>query len=56
MGRTKQEMIEAEGRGWYEPDGYVCPDCVEDNFLKEVIRDHASQRVCDYCGDPPVSV
>lgn len=40
----------AEGRGWYEPDGFVCPDCVEDTFLKEIIRDSASKRECNYCG------
>ena len=43
-------MMEADERGWYEPEGYVCPDCVEDEFLKEIIRDNACQRECDYCG------
>jgi hypothetical protein len=42
--------MEAEERGWYEPDGYVCPDCVEDDFLKAVIRENACCRECDYCG------
>ncbi len=50
MGRAKQEMIEAEDRGWYESDGYVCPDCVEDEFLKSVISDKACHQSCDYCG------
>ena len=50
MGRDKNRMEIAEERGWYEPDGYVCPDCVEDDFLKEIIRENASQRECDYCG------
>ncbi len=50
MGQAKREMMEAEDRGWYEPEGHVCSDCVEDEFLKEVIRQHASQRQCDYCG------
>ena len=43
-------MMEAEERGWYEPDGYVCPKCVEDAFLKEVIRENACRIVCEYCG------
>ena len=43
-------MIEAEDRGWYESDGYVCPDCVEDEFLKSVISDKACHQSCDYCG------
>lgn len=50
MGREKARMMEADERGWYAPDGYVCDDCVEDDFLKEIIRENASQRVCDYCG------
>lgn len=50
MGRAKAEMMEAEHRGWYEPDGYVCAECVEDDFLKSVIQAHTSQRQCGYCG------
>ncbi len=50
MGLAKSEMMDAEDRGWYEPDGYVCADCVEDEFLKDIIRDHADQQECDYCG------
>ena len=50
MGREKSRMIEAEERGWHEPEGYVCDGCVEDVFLKEIIRDNACQRECDYCG------
>ena len=50
MGRGKQEMIEAEGRGWYEPDGYVCDECVEDDFLKDIISINADHKECDYCG------
>lgn len=51
MGRAKQEMIEAESRGWNEPDSYVCPDCVEDEFLKSIISDNACHQKCDYCGE-----
>ncbi|MDI1231738.1 MAG: HEPN-associated N-terminal domain-containing protein [Methylobacter sp.] len=43
-------MMEADERGWNAPDGYVCPDCVEDDFLKEIIRENACHRKCDYCG------
>ena len=50
MGREKSRMLEADQRGWYEPDGYVCADCVEDEFLKEVVREYACYRECDYCG------
>jgi RES domain-containing protein len=50
MGREKSRMMEADERGWYEPEGYVCPDCVDDAFLKDVIRGNACKIVCDYCG------
>lgn len=50
MGIEKNVMIEAEDRGWTEPGGYVCPDCVEDGHLRDVIRDNACRRECDYCG------
>jgi hypothetical protein len=45
MGREKSRMMEAEERGWNEPDGYVCADCVDDAFLKDVIRGNACQIV-----------
>jgi hypothetical protein len=50
MGLAKTEMMDAEERGWYEPEGHVCADCVEDEYLKDVIREHADQHQCDYCG------
>jgi hypothetical protein len=50
MGILKREAEEADERGWNKPDGYVCSDCVEDEFLKDIIRENACQRECDYCG------
>lgn len=50
MGRAKEQMLEDQGRGWHEPDGYVCPDCVEDEYLKSIITNNACHNVCDYCG------
>lgn len=50
MGKEKNAMIEADDRGWTEPEGYVCPDCVEDEYLKNIIRYYACRRECDYCG------
>lgn len=50
MGRAKEAMMEDEARGWREPEGHVCANCVEDAYLKEVIRDHADSVQCDYCG------
>lgn len=50
MGIEKSRMMEADERGWYEPAGYVCDECVDDEFLKEVIKENACRRECDYCG------
>ncbi len=50
MGQAKREWEEYEERGWAAPDKYVCSNCVEDDFLKDLIRSSASKRQCDYCG------
>ena len=50
MGIEKNAMIEADERGWTEPEGYVCSDCVKDEYLKAVIRESACCCQCDYCG------
>jgi hypothetical protein len=42
-------MIEAEERGWEAPDKFVCADCVEDDYLKNVIDANASAHICNYC-------
>lgn len=49
MGQEKSKWMEAENRGWCELDGYVCAECVEDEFLKDIIRKNVSRRLCDYC-------
>jgi RES domain-containing protein len=50
MGSVKSMMMEAEERGWNEPDGHVCAKCVEDPFLKQLIGKNLNSRQCDYCG------
>ncbi len=50
MGQAKREWEERTERGWSAPDKVVCADCVEDDFLKDLIRQNASSRQCDYCG------
>lgn len=51
MGQAKHEWIEAQERGWSAPDDkFVCPDCVEDAYLKEFILDHVAETTCSYCG------
>lgn len=49
MGGIKNEMLEAEERGWWAPDTVVCADCVEDPFLKDLIQTQADHTQCDYC-------
>lgn len=52
MGRAKQEWMEAQERGWTAPDNkFVCEQCVADSHLGSVIRAHASEKSCSYCGD-----
>lgn len=50
MGRAKSEWMEAEDRGWYAPEGFACEDCVEDAYLKEVVRQNVASRKCSFCG------
>ncbi len=50
MGRVKDEWIEAEARGWNDPEKFVCAQCVDDPILKSEIRASVSNKVCDYCG------
>lgn len=50
MGRAKAEWEERQGRGWSAVDKYVCERCVEDEFLKQVIRSGVTSKKCDYCG------
>lgn len=50
MGLAKNQMIEDEERGWHDPEGHVCSQCVQDEFLKDEIRKNATRKQCDYCG------
>lgn len=49
MGQAKREWMEAEERGWSSPDGHVCANCVEDEYLKQVINQNLSASECDFC-------
>lgn len=49
MGRVKRDFHEYWERGWAAPEKLVCPDCLEDGFLKQLIRSNATARRCDYC-------
>lgn len=49
MGIVNSQMMEDEARGWSDPEKYVCDRCVEDEFLKDVIRGQVVAKQCDYC-------
>ena len=50
MGRMKEGLILDDERGWRESDKHVCPRCVDDDYLKKLVRDDLTARACDYCG------
>lgn len=50
MGLVKGEWMEAQERGWSAPSTYVCADCIEDSYLKDLVRKEVSANTCDYCG------
>lgn len=58
MGLVKAQMARDWERGWSAPDKYVCPKCVEDGYLRELITRNADECVCSYChevSDEPIA-
>jgi hypothetical protein len=53
MGYAKQQMMEAEQRGWAAPEKAVCTDCLRDSDLEAVISSHSTDEPCSYCGSSP---
>jgi len=49
MGLAKTEWMEAQERGWEAPEKSVCPDCVDDDHLKAVIRRSLTSLTCAFC-------
>jgi RES domain-containing protein len=49
VGMAKDAWLEEQERGWADKDTFVCANCVEDEFLKSVIEDNASETTCSYC-------
>jgi hypothetical protein len=50
MGFAKNKWLEDQERGWDAPDKYVCAQCLEDDYLKVVVSENATEKQCDYCG------
>lgn len=46
----KTEWTKCLERSWKAPDKFVCPDCVNDDFLRDEIVRNRTKRTCDYCG------
>ena len=49
MGGAKTEWMAVQERGWSAPETFVCADCVEDPYLKELIKGAVCANTCDYC-------
>ena len=47
MGLAKTAWMDAQERGWSAPDTYVCADCVDEGYLKGLIPDNVSSKICD---------
>ena len=43
------EMAQQERGWWSVPGKYVCPECFEEEFLRQFVKDHAEVSKCDYC-------
>ncbi len=52
MSFMKDLMEEYERRGFGDINKNICADCIEDEYLKSWIEEHAQEEdVCDYCGE-----
>jgi len=59
MGRAKEWQEEQWSRGFnYVADLYVCDECLDDESLRNHIRENATANRCDYCeraADEPIA-
>lgn len=49
MGIAKNHWLEVEERGWRDPCTYVCQHCVQDPFLRGLVRKNLTDTRCMYC-------
>ncbi len=49
MGYSKHRLLEQEEQGWSYSDKAVCPRCVKDAHLKEIVRSAVGKARCDFC-------
>lgn len=51
MGYAKDKWIDEQAGGWHSvPGKYICADCVDDDDLKQLVRNQAEGDSCSYCG------
>jgi HEPN/RES N-terminal domain 1/RES domain len=49
-------MIEAWERGWHGSDKFICPGCIGDEYLRDVVADAtADDQVCSFCDATPAA-
>ena len=54
MGWAKDRMMQEEEQGWSFSDHQICSRCIVDPYLKERIRNSATDEVpCSFCGRRP---
>lgn len=51
MGYEKDRMMQLEERGYVTSTKKVCSCCVQDEYLKKLIRLNGEVGECDYCKD-----
>lgn len=57
MGCYKDKLTEFEDRGFADIEGYICADCINDEYLKNwIIENATSDEVCSYCGQAKKSI
>lgn len=50
MGSVKHSMIEAQERGFYRSDKYICKDCVDGSFLSSKAEECSdAAHMCSFC-------
>ncbi len=49
MGLMKRLMEEEDARGWRSFGGYVCAECVGEDFLAGYVAENATANQCDFC-------
>ncbi|MGA5821325.1 HEPN-associated N-terminal domain-containing protein [Kitasatospora sp. NPDC094028] len=56
MGMAKRALEEAESRGWWDSEEWVCEHCVDEPTLEDTVRAEADgEEECSFCGRSPAA-